>query len=76
MEIALLRFETKEFSKNRPRSEHGDLFRFDVGGDPTVLLCNHEMATEALKREEFSGRPFNRVPTVNAIQPIGHKGWK
>ncbi len=56
------------------RSLYGDLFRFDVGNYPTVFLCTHEMAAEAFKREEFSGRFFNQVPTFNATLKRDHKG--
>ncbi len=56
------------------RRRYGDMFRLDIGADPTIILCTQELTLEALRREDFNGRTFNRIAVINVIQPVGSRG--
>ncbi len=43
------------------QEKHGDIFRFDLGGVPTVHICTQELATKAFKLDAFNGKPSQRV---------------
>ncbi len=53
---------------------HGDIFRFDIGDFPTVVLNSYDLIKEAFYKEEFSGRHWNEIPSFRAIFPLGQKG--
>ncbi len=56
------------------RKEYGDIFRFDLGDVPTLVLTTYDLMKEAFQKDVFSGRTFNEVPTFNAVYPRGHDG--
>jgi len=45
------------------RKKYGNIFRFDVGNKPTVILLSKKLVNEAFKREDFSGRTWLDFPT-------------
>ncbi len=57
------------------RRRYGDLFRLDLGDAPaTVMLSSHDLIREAFSKESFSGRSWNEVPTLNAVNQLGQHG--
>jgi len=46
------------------KKKYGNIFRFDVGSFPTVILTSKSLIGDAFKREEFSGRIWNEVPIL------------
>ncbi len=52
------------------------LIRCDLGNEVTVMLCTSDLIRDAFKQDAFSGRAFSNIETLNAIQPIGHKGTR
>ncbi len=50
------------------QKKYGDIFRFDIGSTPTIMLCKYEQLKEAFVKESFSGRYWNTIPTLEAIQ--------
>ena len=39
------------------QADYGDMFRLDWGDRPTVYVCSHELASEALSSDAFNGMP-------------------
>ena len=71
------------------QKQFGNIFRMDIGKFPTVIICNYKDAQEVYKKEEFSGRPFHKVPFVyicrgglddkgllSGISVLSGKPWK
>ncbi len=56
------------------QKKYGDIFRFDIGAYPTVILCTQELVAEAFRKEAFSGRFFNQLPSLNGVLKRNHRG--
>lgn len=56
------------------RRRYGDVFRLDIGNQPTIFLGTNNLMAEAFRKEAFSGRKFNEIDTLNAVLPVGHLG--
>ncbi len=52
------RCDPREFME-RLRRKHGDLFRFDVFHDPTVVLCDYDDIVAASRQEGMLGKPYD-----------------
>ncbi len=56
------------------QKKYGDVFRFDIGSYPTVVLCSYKLTRDAFTKEVFSGRFWNVVPTFRDVWPKGKDG--
>ncbi len=55
------------------QAKYGDIFRFDLGGVPSVHLCTHELVTKAYKMDVFNGKGPQRVLDAAAKRDIHGK---
>lgn len=46
----------------------------DVGSEPTIIICDFETATAALKLEAFSGRHFHKIPAQREVRGLDDRG--
>ncbi len=53
---------------------YGDIFRFDIGDTPTVLLCKYDEVKEAYTKDSFNGRYWNEIPIFKAVSQKDHEG--
>ncbi len=40
---------------------YGEVFRFDIGHDPTVILCDHGDIVASANTEEMLGKPYDEL---------------
>lgn len=58
------------------QADHGDLFRLDWGDRPTVYVCSHELASEALSSDAFNGMPHKDMMGLNQIFKVDEAGYQ
>ena len=49
------------------RAKYGNVFRFDIGFMPSVILMGYEECAEAFKREALAGRSWSQYPHMEHI---------
>ncbi len=63
----------REFMQENKKA-FGDMYRFDMGPNPTVFINNFEYLAEALKLDAFGGRTFVIQPGFAAMRIIDKSG--
>ena len=58
------------------QADHGDVFRLDWGDRPTVYVCSHELASEALSSDAFNGMPHKDMMGLNQIFKVDEAGYQ
>ena len=56
------------------QKKFGNIFRFDVGNIPTVILCDFATIQEAFKMDAFNGRTEDDNPTMHNLVRKGIQG--
>ncbi len=50
------------------RKKHGNIFRLDMAGKPTVVLCDRDDIQEAFSSEAFCGRPYDDLVRIRELR--------
>lgn len=52
---------------------YGDVFRFDIGHDPTVILCDYDDIVASSRTEALLGKPYDNLFPFIDVRGEGKK---